>query len=319
MGGLQGNLRVALLQAPANDNFLSATTLTGAQGQKTGDNMAATEQTGEPAHGSGGAAGSVWYRWTAPMAGKATFATCPSHFHFSVYTGSSVGALQRVRTSGSGGCGSVASFTATQGTTYRIGVDSSFPTDAFTIQFNEVRIPQTTITAGPSGATNDATPTFKFKSSLSGSTFACRIDGQAFAPCSGPGAAHTPGTPLADGQHTFAVRAAKSGATDATPATRTFIVDTHRPQTTITAGPTGVTHDTTPTFKFSSSEAGSAFECVSRLASGGGSFGACSGPGASHTPNLPLADGNYVFSVRARDKAGNADASPPTRSFTVSG
>ena len=44
--------------------------------------------------------------------------------------------------------------------------------------------------------TNDATPTFTFTSSESGSTFQCRFDSEAFAACSGPGASHTRSTPL---------------------------------------------------------------------------------------------------------------------------
>jgi putative glycosyl hydrolase len=85
--------------------------------------------------------------------------------------------------------------------------------------------PQTTITAGPSGTTTDDTPTFSFASSESGSTFQCRFDSQAFAACSGPGASHTPSTPLSVGAHNFAVRATdRAKNVDATPATRTFTV-----------------------------------------------------------------------------------------------
>jgi putative glycosyl hydrolase/Big-like domain-containing protein len=85
--------------------------------------------------------------------------------------------------------------------------------------------PETTITAGPSGTTTDNTPTFSFTSSQSGSTFQCRFDSQPFAACSGPGASHTPSTPLSAGSHTFAVRATDQAKnTDPTPATRTFTV-----------------------------------------------------------------------------------------------
>jgi virginiamycin B lyase len=87
------------------------------------------------------------------------------------------------------------------------------------------------------------------------------------------------------------------------------------PETTIDAGPSGPTTDTTPTFEFSSSELGSTFECS--LDTGSPSFGPCSGPGSSHTPASALADGNYVFRVRATDGAGNTDSTPATRSFSV--
>jgi hypothetical protein len=83
--------------------------------------------------------------------------------------------------------------------------------------------PQTTITGGPSGSITDDTPTFSFASSESGSTFKCRFDSDPFAACSGPGASHTPSTPLSHGTHSFAVLATdRAKNTDPTPATSTF-------------------------------------------------------------------------------------------------
>jgi Tol biopolymer transport system component len=86
--------------------------------------------------------------------------------------------------------------------------------------------PQTRIVAGPSGPTRVRRPVFRFTSSKSGSTFRCRLDRDGFAPC------HSPYRPpaLADGPHTFSVTATDpAGNGDATPATRTFTVDTHPP------------------------------------------------------------------------------------------
>jgi len=102
------------------------------------------------------------------------------------------------------------------------GNESTIVSRSFTV---DTAAPQTTINSGPSESTTDATPTFAFSSSESGSTFACRFDSQAFAPCSGPGASHTPSTPLSAGAHTFDVRATdKAKNTDATPARRTFTI-----------------------------------------------------------------------------------------------
>jgi hypothetical protein len=166
--------------------------------------------------------------------------------------------------------------------------------------------PNTTITSGPSGGTNDRTPTFGFSSSEAGSSFQCRVDSGSFATCSSP---HTTAQ-LADGSHTFQVRATDAaGNTDSTPASRTFTVDGSAPQTTIDSGPAGLTSDRTPTFGFSSSEGGSSFEC--KLDSG--SFAACASP---HT-TAELADGAHTLQVRATDAAGNTDATPDSRTFTV--
>jgi hypothetical protein len=102
------------------------------------------------------------------------------------------------------------------------GNESQVVSRTFTV---DTVAPQTTIDSGPSESTTDTTPTFGFSSSESDSTFACRFDSQAFAPCSGPGTTHTPSTALAAGGHSFDVRATdKAKNTDATPARRTFTV-----------------------------------------------------------------------------------------------
>ena len=93
--------------------------------------------------------------------------------------------------------------------------------------------------------------------------------------------------------------------------------DGTEPDTSIDAGPSGPTNDATPTFEFSSGEAGSTFEC--RIHPDGDpapAFGACS-DGGEHTPAADLPDGDHVFEVRATDPAGNPDASPASRGLTV--
>ena len=86
--------------------------------------------------------------------------------------------------------------------------------------------PDTTITSGPSGVTSSATPTYTFTASEAPASFQCRVDSAAFAACSSP---HTT-TPLANGVHTFSVRAVDAaGNADATPAQRS---------TTVCTGPT---------------------------------------------------------------------------------
>ncbi len=87
-------------------------------------------------------------------------------------------------------------------------------------------LPDTSIDSGPGGATKDNTATFTFSSDKAGSSFECRVDGAVFKACSGPGASDTTAA-LADGPHAFAVRAVNgAGNADATPAQRSFNVDT---------------------------------------------------------------------------------------------
>ncbi|WP_081690627.1 Ig-like domain-containing protein [Conexibacter woesei] len=171
--------------------------------------------------------------------------------------------------------------------------------------------PDTSISSGPTGTTNDNTPTYAFTATESGSTFQCKVDSGAWASCTSPKTLST----LADGSHTFSVRATDAaGNTDASPASAAFTVstqvaDTTAPETTIGSGPAGTTNDSTPAFAFTSSESGSTFGC--KVDSG--AWTSCTSPKTLST----LADGSHTFSVRAKDAAGNTDASPATRTFTI--
>ena len=86
--------------------------------------------------------------------------------------------------------------------------------------------------------------------------------------------------------------------------------DTTPPETTITAGPAGTVSTASASFEFASNETGSSFEC--RL--DGGAWSGCVSP----RQLTGLADGSHSFDVRATDQAGNVDASPASRSWTVS-
>jgi hypothetical protein len=165
--------------------------------------------------------------------------------------------------------------------------------------------PETTINSGPQDPTNNPSASFAFSSDEAGSTFECSLDGDAFASCSSPKSY----TNLADGSHTFSVRAVDAaGNTDATPASRTWTVDTAAPDTTIGSGPSGTITVAEATFSFSS-EAGVTFEC--RL--DGAAYSACTSP-RSYTN---LSNGPHTFDVRAKDGAGNVNATPASRTFTV--
>ena len=172
--------------------------------------------------------------------------------------------------------------------------------------------PDTQIDSGPSGLTNDDSPTFTFSStdpSLLSPGFECHLDSADWASCASPKTYSS----VADGSHTFHVRAVDAaGNPDDTPVSQSFTVDTVPPETTVDSGPSGLINDATPSYAFSS-EAGASFEC--RFDSD--PFGACSGPGDTHTPASPLAEGAHTFEVRAVDAAGNPDPSPDSRSFTV--
>lgn len=176
----------------------------------------------------------------------------------------------------------------------------------YVARYGNVAPPETTINEKTPDLTNSRSARFTFTSSKAGSTFECALDGAEFEPCEPPKEYMN----LSDGSHTFAVRAVDgAGVKDATPAEHSWVLDATAPNTTITSGPSGTVSSTSATFAFSSSESGSTFEC--RL--DGGAFAACSSPRTIEN----LSRGKHTFEVRAVDRAGNTDASPATRSWTV--
>jgi hypothetical protein len=117
--------------APANDAFSAATELVGDGGTVGGDNRYATSEAGEPEHGPFGGK-SVWYRWTAPSSGTATFDLCATTYVdtvLAVYTGAAVSGLVRVAQDDND-CpdyyGGRVSFNAAAGQEYRIAVDGAY-------------------------------------------------------------------------------------------------------------------------------------------------------------------------------------------------
>ena len=161
--------------------------------------------------------------------------------------------------------------------------------------------PTTTIVSGPSGLTNDATPTFAFTSDP-GATFECKVDSAAYAACTSPLTA----TALGDGAHTFSVRAKDiAGNVGVAAATRAFTVDTIGPDTTIAKKPAKRVTKKKVKLVFSA-EAGATFEC----SVDGKAFKACTSP-----LKLKVKQGKHVVLVRAVDKAGNSDATPAKVKF----
>src|SRR5262249_13022571 len=121
-------------------------------------------------------------------------------------------------------------------------VDPSSAMAKFTILEPPVgSAPETSIDDGPTGRTNNRTPTFVARASDSTAHLECRVAGDpaqsTFVPC----AATTQVRSLADGDYRFEARAVSAaGISDPTPATRSFTVDGTPPDTIFGPLPPGV-------------------------------------------------------------------------------
>jgi|GEM_PF-3599201 len=116
----------AFAAAPANDNFAARQTLSGSPATTAGTNVDATKQANEPNHAGDVGGASVWYTWTAPVAGNVNINTSGSTFDttLAVYTGT-LGALTLISANDDGPQDSTSSvtFAAAAGTVYQIAVD----------------------------------------------------------------------------------------------------------------------------------------------------------------------------------------------------
>ncbi len=221
------------------------------------------------------------------------------------------GTSYNVAVSGMTGSGTVTAVIAAgkaQDAAGNSNVTSTSTDNTVTYNAPDTTPPETTIDTAPPALTNNNDPSFAFSSNEAGGTFTCAFDNGTAAACNSGAMSYSD---VADGPHTFAVYGCDAaGNCDATPATRTWTIDTAPPETTLDAGPTGITNNNDPSFAFSSNEAGGTFTC----ALDNGTAAACNNGAMSYSD---VADGPHTFSVLATDAAGNADASPATDTWTI--
>lgn len=168
--------------------------------------------------------------------------------------------------------------------------------------------PDTLLTGAPTSPSNNPRPIFTFNSTESGSTFDCDVDGTPYQNCVSP---WTVPVALGENSHTFSVKARDAaGNQDASAATHSWAIDLTAPDTRLTGTPSDPSNNPRPTFIFSSTEAGSTFECVLD----GNVHQNCVSPWIVPTN---LVESRHSFSVKARDAAGNQDASAASYSWDV--
>ena len=169
--------------------------------------------------------------------------------------------------------------------------------------------PNTTIDDRPAAVTNTTSASFTYEAPTA-TSYECKLDGAAFSACEPDGVEYSG---LPDGTHSFQVRGRNASGPDPTPATYSWRVDTVPPSATLDQAPSNPSPGASATFKFHASEANATFECSLAPAGQPDSFSSCT----SGKTYAGLADGTYVFQVRAKDQAGNQQATPTAYSWTV--
>jgi hypothetical protein len=183
----------------------------------------------------------------------------------------------------------------------------------------------------PPNPDNDATPTFKFSgtdnhTAATSLSFECKVDDGDWTPCTSP---KTLTTALADGTHTFYVRATDQAEnTDETPAEYTWKVDTAAPDVSLTEPPS-LTGDDTPaisgTAGIQASDASHSadddhvtvevLDDTDTVIQTHSNVPVNSTTGAFSVNATHLDDGDYTARATQSDGAGNQDTD--TRDFTV--
>jgi Ca2+-binding RTX toxin-like protein len=172
--------------------------------------------------------------------------------------------------------------------------------------------PQTTIDSRPATLSPSSSPSFSFSGTDGGSgvgSFACRLDGGGFTPCTSPQSYSN----LAEGAHTFQVRAIDgAGNLDPTPAGVTWTIDTAPPDLSIDSYPSLLSNSRLATFTFSATDSGSGFDHFECLLYNG-NLATCTSP-KSYSG---LADGEHTFLLWAFDRVGNATPIPYGYIWTI--
>jgi hypothetical protein len=167
--------------------------------------------------------------------------------------------------------------------------------------------PTIAITKAPAALSRVRRPTIEFKANRP-VAFSCQVDGGPPQPCASP---FTVPVALGDGRHGVAVSGTDLAGRSGSGAV-SFEIDTRRPRTKIVKHPPKLirTHrrSVRARFRFASNEPGVTFVCkVDR-----GLLRFC-----GRRISRRFGEGKHAVQVRARDRAGNLDASPAVFRFRV--
>ncbi|MBO9666032.1 MAG: Ig-like domain repeat protein, partial [Bdellovibrio sp.] len=166
--------------------------------------------------------------------------------------------------------------------------------------------PTTTLTSKPSALTNALTATFGFVGSDTGggniAGFECSLDGASYGACT-TGKSYSA---LADGVHTFQVRATDTAGNIGNAATYSWTVDSSTPMASLSLYPDSITNETSATFAFSATAPAGGSITGYQCQINGSAWTSCTSP-KNYTS---FVQGTQTFGVRSIDN--NSNISTPT-------
>lgn len=133
-GSASAHVDLDVFLPAGNDNFRDASRVEGEAFELYSSNIGSSFEFGEPDHAGVGWGNSIWFRWTAPSTGDYVFSTYGSRFDtvMAVYTGDEITDLTEVVSNDDRSQNDLSSkvrFTAVEGTSYFIAVDSYWDTE----------------------------------------------------------------------------------------------------------------------------------------------------------------------------------------------
>lgn len=165
----------------------------------------------------------------------------------------------------------------------------------------DMTAPSLSFTQTPPLFSNDQAASFSFIGTDDGvaiSKFDCSVDNLSYSSCSSPRQL----TGLTEGVHTFSVRGYDAANNLSSPISYQWTVDLTPPTVNITAGPSGLTNDTSANFQWTVADSGSGVKTV-ECQLGAAAFTRCGNSGHVY-PNVVA--GPQTMRVRVTDVAGNS-------------
>ena len=185
-----------------------------------------------------------------------------------------------------------------------VAIDGTLPSFTLPTIVVDTTAPETSLDTTPANPSASASATFTFSSADASASFAASLDGAAYAAATSPATF----TGLADGSHTFSVRAIDAaGNVDATPASFTWTVDTTAPTAPTIAS-------VSSTSIAGTAEAGSTV----RVYAGATLLGTTTADGSGNwSLAVTLADGAYSLTAAATDSANNTTSTSGATTRTI--